>query len=443
MATDVIMPALEMAQETGVLVSWLKHDGETVTKGEPLMEIETDKVTVEIEAPASGTLGGIRAKEGDAIPVGQTIAWILGPGEAPPLSAEAAAPSGRAATAPQANRSAPTTPVEASPLARKMAEEHGIDLEWLRSNGKRIEKADVLAYINTAPSGGRGLERAPALGAAKARLSPASPKARRLAAERGIELSAIRGSGPEGAVLVEDVPLNSAPAALASPLETPSTAWRVMAEHMTTSWTGVPHFHLMREVDASQLMEWRTGITPIVEQSSGSKPTYTDLLVKLCGVALREHPRLNAAWADGKLEAHEEIGVGIAVATEEGLLVPVIRHADTASVSEIAGQRKDLVERAQTRKLRPADLAGGTFTITNLGMYKVDAFQAIVNAPQAAILAVGRIAERVVPVDGQAAIRPMMILTLSCDHRVVDGARGAEFLDFLANLIEHPLSLLS
>src|SRR5512146_568372 len=191
MATGVILPALEMAQESGVLVSWLKRDGETVSKGEPLMEIETDKVTVEIEAPASGTLGGVRAKEGDVIPVGQTIAWILATGEALPASTEAAPSSGRASSASLTVAPGPKSPVEASPLARKVAEEHGIDLEWLRSNGKRIEKADVLAYINAAPRGGRTLESAPAGGPATARLSPASPKARRLAAERGIELSAI------------------------------------------------------------------------------------------------------------------------------------------------------------------------------------------------------------------------------------------------------------
>jgi pyruvate dehydrogenase E2 component (dihydrolipoamide acetyltransferase) len=216
-----------------------------------------------------------------------------------------------------------------------------------------------------------------------------------------------------------------------------------MAEHMTASWTTVPHFYLMREVDASQLVQWRTRIAATVEKQRGVKPTYTDLLVKLIAFALREHPRLNAAWANGKIETYGQIDIGVAVAVEEGLLVPVIRHADTASIGEIAIQRSELVERAQNRKLRPADISGGTFTITNLGMYNVDAFNAIVNTPQAGILAVGRIAERVVPVNGQAAIRPMMIISLSCDHRIVDGARAAEFLDDLASLIEAPLGLLS
>ncbi len=432
MATGVIMPALEMAQESGVLVSWLRHEGESVAMGEPLMEIETDKVTVEIEAPASGTLGGVTAKEGDVIPVGQTIAWILGPAEQAPGAALVAQQSGRASSAAQQ-----THPVEASPLARKMAEEHGIDLAALKSNGKRVEKADVLAYIDASHSPA-------AVASPPVKLSPASPKARRLASERGIDVRSLAGSGPEGAVLAADVP-SVAPTAESerADLETPGAVWRVMAEHMSASWTSVPHFYLVREVDASRLAEWRQRVGAAVEKKSGVSPTYTDLLVKLIATALREHPRLNATWADGKIELHKEFNIGVAVATEEGLIVPVIRTADAASVADIAAQRKDLVRRAQDRKLRPPDISGGTFTLTNLGMYGVDAFQAIVNGPQAAILAVGRIAERVVPVNGEIVIQPRMIMTLSCDHRVVDGARAAQFLDHLAALIEDPWRLLA
>ncbi|HEX8990186.1 MAG TPA: dihydrolipoamide acetyltransferase family protein [Anaerolineales bacterium] len=448
MATGVIMPALEMAQESGVLVSWLRHDGEAVAKGEPLMEIETDKVTVEIEAPASGTLGGVLAKAGDVIPVGQTIAWILAPGERVPEAAEVVGQSGRASgrapvTGSGSQPAGHSTSPEASPLARKIAEEHGVDLAAITSNGRRIEKADVLAYIGAADSA-RG-ERKQSAGPqpAPVRLTPASPKARRLAAERGIDIETIQGSGPGSAVLAADIPPEVGSSTGDTRLETPGTVWRVMAEHMASSWTTVPHFYLMREVDAGQLIEWRDRITPAVEKRSGIKPTYTDLLVKLVGFALREHPRLNAAWAEGRIQFSPEINVGIAVAVEDGLLVPVIRRADAASIGEIASQRKDLVERAQSRKLRPADISGGTFTLTNLGMYGVDAFNAIVNTPQAAILAAGRIAERVVPVKGQITIRPMMLITLSCDHRVVDGARGAQFLDHLSGLIEDPWRLLA
>jgi len=431
------MPALEMAQESGVLLSWLKRNGESVVKGEPLMEIETDKVTVEIEAPASGFLGGILAKEGDVIPVGRTIAWILSAGEQPPTSIPDSK-SGRASTTPTRNIS-----VEISPVARKIAEEHEIDLTLIKSNGMRIEKADVLAYIDathqTQP------EPAPISSGviSPTRLTPASPKARRLASERGIDIMMIKGTGPDNTVLADDVPLEVVSVGPAGKLETPSTVWRVMAERMTAAWTTVPHFYLIREVDATHLIEWRTSILTKIEKQNGVKTTYTDLLVKLIGFTLRGHPRVNAAWMNGNIKFNKDINIGIAIAIDDGLIVPVIRHADSASISEIAALRKDMVERAQNRKLRPADISDGTFTLSNLGMYNVDVFNAIVNTPQAAILAVGRIAERVVAVNGGPAVRSMMTVSLSCDHRVVDGARAAQFLDELANLIENPLGMLS
>lgn len=437
MATNIIMPALEMTQESGTLVSWLKREGETVTKGEPIMEIETDKVTIEIEASASGILGGILAHMGDIVPVGQTIAWILAPGETPPSSASVDLPSGRGVSAP-AHIPSKINIKEASPLARKIAEEHSIDLANVKSNGNRIEKADVLAYMETHQTTPQPLPVSTII-----RLTPASPKARRLAQERGVDLSTVAGSGPDGAVLVSDVENYKEVAVSTSSLETPGTVWRVMAERMTTSWTTVPHFYLVREVDATHLIEWRKRILAKVETLTGIKPTFTDLLVKLIAFTLRDHPRLNASWADGSIQWNKEINIGIATAIEDGLIVPVIQSADKSSIGEIAAQRSDLIERARTKKLRPLDVSGGTFTLTNLGMYNVDAFDAIVNTPQAAILSVGRIADRVVPLNGQVAIRPMMILTLSLDHRVVDGARAAQFLDDLANLIEEPLGMLS
>ncbi len=458
MATSVIMPALEMTQESGRLVSWLKSEGETVTKGEPIMEIETDKVTIEIEASASGILGGVLVKENDVVPVGQTIAWILAPGEKVPTSSPSDSQSGRASTvAARGESKSKTTEVpsrtvalEASPLARNIADEHGIDLALVKSNGKRIEKADVLAYINaarqTVPQPFDQTQGKPASVSTNIsspmHLIPASPKARRFASERGIDISTIKGSGPNGAVLVADVPLEAVGVGSAGSLETPSTVWRVMAERMTASWTTVPHFYLIREVDASRLIEWRTRMVPVAEKQSGIKPTYTDLLVKLIGFTLRGHPRVNAAWANGSIQYNKDINVGLAAAVDDGLMVPVIRHADRSSIIEIAAQRKDLIERAQNRKLRPVDISDGTFTLSNLGMYNVDTFNAIVNTPQAAILAVGRIAERVVPVKGQPAIRSMMTVSLSCDHRVVDGARAAQFLNDLVILIEEPFGML-
>ena len=449
MATSVIMPALEMAQESGRLVSWLKREGETVTKGEPIMEIETDKATVEIEASDSGVLGGVLIKENDEVPVGQTIAWILAPGEKVPSAPLNEPQSGRVNTlqaAPEPKPRPVPAPVslEISPVARKMAEEHGIDLTLVRTNGKRIEKADIQAYINmTQPTAPMPASVSSAV-SSLSRIPLASPKARRLASERGINLSALTGSGPDGAVLAADVPLSVESGMVAMPsLETPGTVWRLMAERMSASWTTVPHFYLVREVDASGLIEWRKRVAPTIEKRIGIKPTFTDLLVKVIGFTLRDHPRVNASWADGSIQRNPEINVGIAAAIDDGLIVPVIHGADSASLSEIATQRSDLIERAHQKKLRPADISGGTFTLTNLGMYNVDAFDAIVNTPQAAILSVGRIADRVVPMDGQIVIRPMMVLTLSLDHRVVDGARAAQFLDDLAQLIEDPWGLLS
>jgi pyruvate dehydrogenase E2 component (dihydrolipoamide acetyltransferase) len=211
-----------------------------------------------------------------------------------------------------------------------------------------------------------------------------------------------------------------------------------MAERMTASWTSAPHFYLVREVNVSRLRSW----LETARRQTGARVTYTDLLVKLVAATLAQHPRVNVSWNEGALERHPEIDVGLAVALEEGLVVPVIHRADTLGLKDLAARREDLVARAQAGKLRPADIQGGVFTISNLGMYGVDAFSAIVNPPQAAILAVGRIADRVVPVNGQPAVQPTMVLTLSCDHRALDGARGAQFLGALADLVEEPLTLL-
>src|SRR5438552_1404045 len=339
MPTNVIMPALEMAQETGKVIRWLKQPGATVAKGEPIVEIETDKITVEIEALASGVLGNVTAHEGDVVPVGQTIAVI---GEAgTPMAATpvpvASAPSARATSAP-----APSSErVKASPLARKIAVQHGVDLATVRTSSGKIEKADVLAHVSS--RAGRVL---------------ASPKARRLASERGVDLKVVRGSGPDGAVIAADLP-----AAAAREGAAVGTVWRVMAERMTQSWTTAPHFYLVREVNASRLMSWRAKV--------GKPVTYTDLLVRLVAAALAQHPRVCVSWKDGTIVQHDEINIGLAVAIEAGLVVPVLHGADKLSLAEIASRREELVTRAQSGKLRPADITGGVFTISNLGMYGV------------------------------------------------------------------------
>ncbi len=454
MATNIIMPALEMAQESGTLVNWIKHEGDQVAKGDPIMEIETDKVTVEIGAPESGILAGFLAKAGDVIQVGKTIGWLLKPGEAVPAAPLNEIATGRTTSTiinnepkavqeviPAAVQTPAPASFEASPIARKMAEENGIDLSQIGVKGKRIEKADVQAYLESLS---QKAEKPTAVASQFAgRIPLASPKARRLAEEKGYDLGAIPGTGPEGAVIVSDVESFKVKGSASASFETSSTVWKVMAERMSHSWSTVPHFYLVREVDASSLVEWRTRVSPIVEKYAGVKPTFTDLIVKLIAEALKEHPRLNASWAEGGVQWNKEYNIGIAAAVDEGLIVPVIRNADTASVGEIAQQRVDLIARAKTKKLRPADVSGGTFTLSNLGMYNVDAFDAIVNTPQAAILSIGRITDRVVPRSGQIVIRPMFVMTLSLDHRVVDGARAAQFLDALAELIDDPWKLLA
>src|SRR6185503_16244162 len=282
------------------------------------------------------------------------------PRTGPPPAEAAATPAAAVAAA----------AVKASPLARKIAEQHGVDIAQITTASGRVEKADVLAYVEAqkAPAPGNG---------AAARLPAASPKARRLAAERGLDIATLRGTGPSGAILTADVPA----AALPSPVtgrgrggaETPAvavgTVWRIMADRMAQSWTTAPHFYLAREVNASRLMAWRDRAKKTIPAI-----TYTDLLVKLVAAAIAQHPRVNVSWKDGTIVQHGDINIGLAVAIDDGLVVPVVHRADTLSLAEIAERRADLATRAQAGKLRPADIQAGTFTISNLGMYGVDAF---------------------------------------------------------------------
>lgn len=442
-SNQVIIPVLGMNQDSGKIIQWLVQEGQWVKKGEPLLEVETDKAVAEIEAPESGFLSEVKGQPGAEIPVGTVIAVIL-PGE----------PGSR--PLPTQKPANGVSSINASPLAARMATEHHIDLAQVRPQGGRVEKADILAYLQAHETPGESGRAA----TSPSTRSMASPKARRLAAERGLNLASIQGSGPEGAVLAADV-LSTVPgpagtaapeAVLASPPVTPEpqpeqipqeitpgTVWRIMAERMTAAWTQIPHFFLMREVDATRLIAWRE----TAEKDNGIKITYTDLLVRLVAAALVKHPRLNAAYQTDKIRLLPEINIGVATAVEDGLVVPVIKKADRLTISEIAATRSVLVEKARLGRLRPEDIAGGTFTISNLGMYGVDAFLAVLNPPQAAILAVGRIVERAAPVQGQVVIRPILTLSLSLDHRVVDGARGAQFLENLARLIEEPLSLIT
>jgi pyruvate dehydrogenase E2 component (dihydrolipoamide acetyltransferase) len=443
-ATDVIMPVLGMSQDSGKLVHWFKKDGERVEKGEPLMEVETDKATVEIESPASGILTQVTAQAGDEIPVTRVIAVIVdGEGSVPP----SAVPSSPLPNVPKAVVSGS---ISISPLAARMVAEHRLDVAQIKPSGERIEKADVLSYLQN-----MNKTSTQASGLSPSQPILASPKARRLAKERGIDITGLLGSGPDHAVLADDLPTQRTASSLTDPkpvASTPATAfppnenempmsaiWGRMVERLSSSWQATPHFYLMREVNATNLMNWRQQ----AQEQTGSKITYTDLIVKLVAMALRRHPQVNAHYLNGKLFLPGDVNIGMAVATDDGLLVPVIHRADTLGLSEISAARIDLVDRGRAGKLHLEDMQGGTFTISNLGMYDVDAFNAMVNPGQAAILAVGRIAERVVAVNGQVVVQSMMVISISFDHRVVDGARGAQFLQTLATWIENPLGILN
>lgn len=392
MAISVVMPALEMAQETGKLVSWKKKEGESVSKGELLLEVETDKAVVEIEAAGDGVLAGITAAVGAVVPVGQVIAWLVKPGEKPPATT-VRTQTGRTggATAPQA----------AAPAA-----------------------APVAGPVGDAAAAG------------PARISP---KARRLAKEHGLDVSRITGTGPGGEIVTEDVlaAKSSALPSVSTELGAMSSIAKLMAERTTESWTTAPHFFVSREVDGTALVAAREKLGPDIERTRGVKLTYTDLLTAVVARVLRKHPRMNASWTGGSIKANADVNVGLAMAVADAVVVGVVPKTDTTSLGDISVRRRDLTERARTNKLAPSDISGATFTISNLGMYHVDAFTAIIVPPQAGILAVGAITDRVVPVPGGIGVRPMMTITLSCDHRVVDGARGAAFMhDLVEALLE-------
>jgi pyruvate dehydrogenase E2 component (dihydrolipoamide acetyltransferase) len=379
MAVSIVMPALEMAQETGKIISWLKKEGDVIAKGEPLAEIETDKVVLELEASADGVLAGVTAGPGDVVQVGKTIAWIVAPGEKPPVESASAGPAARTMT----GTSGPST---ASPIAAPIA---------------RQENAEVKV----------------------------SPKARRMAKELGVDLTKVVGTGPGGIISGEDVEAaaKATPAPVAAGPVVLSAIGRLMAERTTQSWTTAPHFFLVREIDATGLIAAR--------EKHGKAVTHTDLLVALVARALVKHPKMNASWTGSAITLNPNVNISIAIAVKDGVVGAVIPNADTATLTAISAKRQDLAERARAGRLHPPDVTGGTFTISNLGMFGVDAFSAIITPPQAAVLAVGRIADRVVAVNGLIGIRPILTMTLSSDHRVVDGAQAAAFLKDVAEAL--------
>jgi pyruvate dehydrogenase E2 component (dihydrolipoamide acetyltransferase) len=408
MATDVIMPALGVAQEKGILLNWRKGEGQSVTKGEPLMEIETDKATVEIEAPASGILTNVTASVGDEVPVGNRIAVILAPGEVA-SPAEVQEPHPRIESGPGFGPEPSTDNSESKPGA-----ESNPPISPFVKGGS---KGDFLAS-ETSPL-------------ARTRIL-ASPAAKRIAKEKGIDLASLKGSGPGGSVLAEDV-LRSTTSQAAAPGGPPkikemvqlTPMRRIVGERMTKSKQTAPHFYLSIDVDMTEVLRSRNTWKEKGEQII---PSINDFILSACARGLRDFPSLNAAFTDHGVEIYSDINIGMAVALEEGLVVPVIRNADRLSLQELAKQSRELAEKTQKKKLFPLDYEGGTFTVSNLGMFGVDNFVAIINPPQCAILAVGQVAPRVVPHGEGIAVRPMMTMSLSADHRVVDGAIAARFL---------------
>ena len=407
MATEVIMPALGMAQEKGTLLNWLKAEGDSVKKGEPLMEVETDKATVEIEAPASGILADVTAVAGDEIAVGKKIAVIIAPGET------------------STTKQKSTSALDQDPLPHPLPKGEG------RGEGRAaVSKStpSTKPAAQTRPGSERIL---------------ASPAARRIAKEKNIDLASLKGSGPEGSVVAEDA-LRAGGAPAASPAgpprvkETvqPSAMRRIVGERMTKSKQTAPHFYVGMDVDMSAVEKKRRELK---EKRDKLVPSINDFILCAAARALRDFPSLNAAFTDQGIQIFSDINIGMAVALEEGLVVPVIRNADRLSLQDMATQSKELAEKAQKKKLFPLDYEGGTFTVSNLGMLGVDSFVAIINPPQCAILAVGRVGPRAVPQGEVIAIRQMMTMTLSADHRIVDGAIAARFLSEVKRLLENPV----
>jgi pyruvate dehydrogenase E2 component (dihydrolipoamide acetyltransferase) len=386
--------------ESGTVVRWLKQEGEQVEKGEPLYEVDTEKVTQEVEAEASGVLLKIAVQEGE-VPVGRTVAVIGEEGEEATVEEE---------------------PVEEGSRAPARDEE--------REQGRQAAVEEEVPA--PAPSSGDGRIKA-------------SPLARRIAREKGLELEQIRGTGPEGRIVAEDVeravaapaPVAAPAAPAAEPEFEPLTSIRkTIARRLTKAWEA-PVFQISMSADMTRAQEVRERHVELTAEGA-AKPTVSDVLTKACAAALMRHPQVNAHYEDEAVKRFSTANVGIAVATERGLVVPVIRGAERVTLAEIASQRADLVSRARDAKLKQEDLEGGTFTVSNLGMYGVEQFVAVLNPPEVAILAVGAIEEKPVLTDGELDFRPLMSLTLTCDHRAIDGSVASEFLGTVRALLEEP-----
>jgi len=431
MATEVVMPRLSDSMEEGTILKWLKSPGDNVELGEELVEIETDKANMVYEADAGGTLIEIVAAEGETLPIGQVIARVGEPGEEPSGDGAAAKPKKQktskkpsaeseetaAASAAPATEAPPAAApadadgrVKASPLARRIARERGLDLAGLAGSGPggRIVKADVEKAIAAGPTP------AVAQAAAPPAAAPAGPTPG----------AAERPETAKGSTSFEEL------------TKLQSTVARRMAESKATA----PHFYLSVEADMSRAVEARAHLKAGAKEGD-VVPSFNDMVVKACAIALRENPRANGAYRDGRLELYSRVNVGVAVAAQDALVVPTVFDAALKGLAQIATETRALAQRVRDGTITPPELSGGTFTVSNLGMFGISSFAAVINPPQAGILAVGAIAERPVVRDGEIAVGSLMPMTLACDHRILYGAEGAVFLDRIRNLLEEPLGL--
>jgi pyruvate dehydrogenase E2 component (dihydrolipoamide acetyltransferase) len=412
MAAEVKLPRLGQGMESGTIVRWLKAEGDAVAKGEPLYELDTDKVTQEVEAESDGVLLKIVVTDGE-VDVGTTVGIIGAPDEdVAALLAGAQGGNGDAPAAPATEEAAP-------------------------------EPSDTVSQGEESPAAAASeAARAPAARVSGERVK-ASPLARRIARERGVDLAQIVGTGPEGRVIAEDVEKAAVRPAAAAPAAQPefevvelTSTRRTIARRLTEAWEA-PVFQLTVTADATELVATRERMVELMREGD-TKPTVSDVLTRLVASALVRHHPVNANFVDGRIHRFAAANVGLAVAAPSGLVVPVIRDADRKSVQKIAADRADIVSRARDGKLQLADLEGGTFTISNLGMYGIEQFVAVLNPPQVAILAVGSIEDRAVAIEGDLAIVPSLTMTLTCDHRAIDGSEGAEFLRTVKQYVETP-----
>jgi pyruvate dehydrogenase E2 component (dihydrolipoamide acetyltransferase) len=443
-AKAVIMPRFGMTQEEATIVEWLVKEGDYVEPDDPVAEVTTDKVNMEVPAPTAGILGGIRHQVGDTVPVTKVIAYILEKGEEPPAVEEDAPPAIETAVIEPTPTAEPTPEgVMASPVAKRLADAKGVPLTQVPGSGRdgRITREDVETFLTSAPL---------VAGTDPAQVR-ATPAARRVARERQLELSRISGSGPRGRVQEADVmhfhPSATIPApgyaVTGEPILVPLEGMRkTIAERMQASAQQAPHISFSLDVDMTRSIAFRKSVNERLPASQ-VKVSMTALIVKLAAWALRRYPFMNAYMRDDGILLLPNVNVGVAVAIDSGLIVPVLHDADQKGLYQIATDVDDISQRARTEQLLPDDVADGSFTISNLGMFGIDQFTAIINPPQIGILAVGRTIDRFVPdAQGQPTLKPMMSITLSADHRAVDGAQAGSFIADLRIALEEPASVM-